>query len=346
STLATGAVGDDGTEHFVALPGPSDQSLSALIRTVRFDGNGFRVTLAENRAVLNESVMRFGWQLAVALGVLGVALVVAAWFQVRLGLAPLEKVRASIEALRNKPDARLLPEFPREVMPLVGEVNALMETQESAISFARKRAADLAHGLKTPLSVLEGVAGKLNDAGDFDTSKTLGDLTAEMADRIDYQLRLSRLRMRTEAHQLRASLNSAVTRSVSVLQKTREGEVLDWQLESGKDVAVDMDSHDLIELVGVLLENAAKWAAHRVSITIVPDGGSARLCISDDGPGLPDDQIELIGQRGVRLDETRQGSGLGLAIAKEITALNRGTIHFARAHEGGLSVTVTLPMAA
>ncbi|MEO6633979.1 MAG: HAMP domain-containing sensor histidine kinase [Devosia sp.] len=345
-TLDASAAGDEGAEHFLTLPGPSDQSLSALVRTVRFSGTAFRVTLAENRAVLNESVMRFGWQLAIALAVLGVALVGAAWLQVRLGLSPLEKVRAGIEALRNKPDARLTPNYPRELMPLVGEVNALLETQDAAMNFARARAADLAHGLKTPLSVLESIAEKLRESGDAEAAQTVGELTAEMSDRIDYQLKLSRLKLRTEAHQLRASLNAAVTRSMSVLQKTREGETLDWALASGSDVAVDMDAHDLIELVGVLLENAAKWAAQRVSVTIAPDGANARLSISDDGPGLPEHQLAHLGQRGMRLDESRKGSGLGLAIAREIAVLNRGAIAFSRAAEGGLCVTVTLPLAA
>jgi signal transduction histidine kinase len=344
-TLTAPAADDRGGEHFATIAGPADQSLSALIRTVRFGDAAFRVTLAENRAVLNESVQRFGWQLAIALGVLGLALLAAAWAQVRLGLAPLEKLRAGIEALRHRPETRLASSYPREVMPLVAEVNALLETQDAAMGFARSRAADLAHGLKTPLSVLDSVAEKLSRSGDAETSATLGELAAEMSDRIDYQLRLSRLRLRTEAHQLSASLTDAVTRSLAVLQKTREGEVLKWELSSGNPVLVDMDSHDLIELVGVLLENAAKWAAHRVVVTIGAVDGKARLTIADDGPGLPEHQLAQLGHRGVRLDESRKGSGLGLAIAHEIVALNSGIVAFSRADEGGLKVTVTLTLA-
>jgi signal transduction histidine kinase len=344
-TLASPAVDDPGGEHFATIAGPADQSLSALIRTVRFGDAAFRVTLAENRAVLNESVQRFGWQLAVALGVLGLALLAAAWAQVRLGLAPLENLRIGIEALRHRPEARLASSYPREVMPLVGEVNALLETQDAAMGFARARAADLAHGLKTPLSVLDSVAEKLARTGDAETSATLGELAAEMSDRIDYQLRLSRLRLRTEAHQLSASLTEAVTRSLAVLQKTREGEVLKWELSSGNPVLVDMDSHDLIELVGVLLENAAKWASHRVVVTIGAVDDKALLTIADDGPGLPEHQLAQLGHRGVRLDENRKGSGLGLAIAHEIVAINSGIVAFSRADEGGLKVTVTLTLA-
>jgi signal transduction histidine kinase len=344
-TLDAGAAGDDGSEHFLTLPGPAGQSLSALARTVRFSGAPFRVVVAEDRSALDESVIRFGWQLAIALAVLGLALVGAVWFQLRLGLAPLERIRAGIGAVRHRPEQRLADDYPREVMPLVGEVNALLDAQDAAMQFARSRASDLAHGLKTPLSVLEGVSEKLAQAGDAATAATVSALTAEMSDRIDYQLRLSRLRLRAESHRLSASLNEAVMRSVSVLQKTRAGEVLEWDVEAGSACFVDMDSHDLIELVGVLLENAAKWAAERVAVTITPHQGQALLTIADDGPALPDDQIARLGERGLRLDESRKGSGLGLAIAREIVALNRGTIGFARAGQRGLKVTVNLPLA-
>ncbi|HWA17892.1 MAG TPA: HAMP domain-containing sensor histidine kinase [Devosia sp.] len=345
-TLDAGGAGDDGAEHFLTLEGPAGQSLSALARTVRFEGAPFRVVVAEDRSTLNETVTRFGWQLAIALTVLGLALLGAVWFQLRLGLAPLERIRAGIGAVRHKPEQRLADDYPREVMPLVGEVNALLDAQDAAMQFARSRAADLAHGLKTPLSVLEGVSEKLAQSGDAETAATVSELTAEMSDRIDYQLRLSRLRLRAESHRLSASLNQAVTRSVSVLQKTRAGELLTWDVRSGIECLVDMDAHDLIELVGVLLENAAKWAAETVTIAIVPDKGNAVLSIADDGPGLAEEQMAQLGERGLRLDESRKGSGLGLAIAHEIVALNRGSIAFARAGQRGLQVTVTLPLAA
>jgi signal transduction histidine kinase len=336
----------EGSGRFATLQGPSNSPLSALLRQVRFstaDGpRSFLVVLAQDRTVIDESIGRFGRDLAIALLVLSAVLLTAAWLQVQLGLAPLQKVRAGIEAIRRRGVERLPETYPDEVLPLVGEVNELLASQQRSIEFARARAADLAHGLKTPLSVLEGISARLRQSGDAATAGQLENLTAEMADRIDYQLRLSRLRMRTGAHRLSTSLSEAVTRTISVLERTQQGERLRWQVQL-EAIEVDIDRNDLLELVGVLLENAVKWAENRVTVTASATEAEAILTIGDDGPGLSNEQIDQLGIRGRRLDETRAGSGLGLAIALEIVALNAGHLSFGTSPDGGLLVTVTLP---
>ncbi len=348
--LATGAGPGGGGELFLTLPGPDRQALSALLREIRFaTGNeqvrAFRVTLAENRALLDESINRFGIDLAIALGVLAIALIAAASLQVQLGLLPLQSVRAGIGAVRRGETPALPPDYPAEVLPLVGEVNELLAQQQASIDFARARASDLAHGLKTPLSVLQGLGTHLAEKGDAESARLVDEITAEMDDRVDYQLRLSRLRLRTKAHQLSASLNEAVDRTVAVLVRTRDGERLEWTVDVKPGLVVDIDRHDLTELVGVMLENAAKWGKSRVRIEGRAEGGLAVLGIADDGPGLSEAEIEKLGVRGQRLDESRRGSGLGIAIALEIVAINSGTVSFGRAPEGGLSVRVALPLA-
>jgi len=338
-----------GEERFITLAGPDNQALSALLREIRFaTGNGqvraFRVTLAENRALLDESIRRFGIDLAVALGVLAVALIAAASLQVQLGLLPLQSVRAGIGAVRRGEVSTLPPDFPSEVLPLVGEVNELLAQQQTSIDFARARASDLAHGLKTPLSVLQTLGADLARKGDAESARIVDEIASEMDDRVDYQLRLSRLRLRTRAHQLSASLNEAVDRTVAVLVRTRDGERLKWQADLSPGLVVDIDRHDLTELVGVMLENAAKWGKSAVRVTGRTEGSQAVLIIADDGPGLSDEQIAKLGVRGQRLDESRRGSGLGIAIALEIVAINSGTVTFGRADEGGLLVRIALPL--
>ncbi len=343
------ATAPGGTERFSALAGPSGQSLSAMVREVKFPSDAgpkvFRVTLAEDRAVLDESIRRFGADLIRALAVLGVALILAAWLQVQLGLSPLQSLREGIGAVRRGETQTLPPHYPAEVLPLVGEVNELLEQQRKSMEFARARAADLAHGLKTPLSVLRNLAASMQTTGHAEAGAQVDEIVGEMDDRVEYQLRLSRLRMRTKAHQLNASLNEAVVRTAAVLGRTHEGEVLDWQVKMAPDLRVDIDRHDLMELVGVILENAAKWGKSVVRVESRVDGEFAELVIADDGPGLSEDQIARLGVRGQRHDETRSGSGLGLAIALEVVALNAGTVQFARASEGGLEATVRLPLA-
>ena len=347
--LATGAGPGGGEERFITVSGPDNQALSALLREIRFAvGNGevrtFRVTLAENRALLDESIRRFGVDLAIALGVLALALIAAASLQVQLGLLPLQSVRAGIGAVRRGEVSTLPPDFPSEVLPLVGEVNELLAQQQTSIDFARARASDLAHGLKTPLSVLQGLGATLAAKGDAESARIVEDIATEMDDRVDYQLRLSRLRLRTKAHQLSASLNEAIDRTVAVLVRTRDGERLKWQVETSPGLVVDIDRHDLTELVGVMLENAAKWGKSSVRIETRAKNEMAELVIADDGPGLTEDEIARLGVRGQRLDETRRGTGLGIAIALEIVAINSGTVSFGRAPEGGLLVRIVLPL--
>lgn len=348
--LMTGGVNTaDGAERFVTLDGPGRQHLSAAMREVSFTTargeRRFRVTLAENRELLDESIRQFGSDLVVALAVLAIALILAAWLQVRLGLTPLQKLRAGIGAVRRGEAQRLSTEHPAEVLPLVGEVNELLDQQQKSMEFARARAADLAHGLKTPLSVLRNLAMAMKANGAAETGTEVDDIVGEMDDRVEYQLRLSRLRMRTRTHQLNASLNEAVERTAAVLARTQEGEELDWDIALDPGLRVDIDRHDLMELVGVILENAAKWGRTRVRVDGRRTGGTVELRIADDGPGLSQEQMAKLGERGQRHDETRRGSGLGLAIALEVVALNAGSVGFARAPEGGLEARVRLPAA-
>lgn len=340
---------DDGTPRFSVIQGPDNQTLSALARQIRFRSTGdtepFLVIVAEDRAALSASVYRFGADLAVALGILGVVLAGAAWLQVYLGLRPLGAIRAGVERVRGGEEQRLGGDYPSEVRPLVNEVNDLLRSQEAAIEFARARAADLAHGLKTPLSVLATTSAGLRARGEEETADLVDELTADMVDKIDYQLRLSRLRLRTRAEHYSASMKEALDKAIGVLKRTRAGEELRWDVAIEDGLVVDLDSRDLIELVGVILENAAKWARTQVAVRATRRDGMAVVVIEDDGPGLPADQHDRIANRGVRLDESKSGSGLGLAIAREIVGLNHGTINFKTGTPSGLRVELALPLA-
>jgi len=344
-TLAPPQALVDGRENFVTLGGPDGQSLLALIRTVRFDDeHSYRVILAENRAPLNESIARFGLQLTLALIIVGLVLAAAALLQVRLGLGPLDALRAGIEAVRKGRRDRLPTDYPAEVQGLVSEVNELLAAQEQSVRFAQERASDLAHGLKTPLAVLGTIAADLRNSGNDASARNLDVLASEMAERIDYQLRLSRLRLRPRTHEFSANLEDAVSRTLAVIRRTPEGEHLTIETHL-EPFLVDIEPRDLIELVGALTENAAKWARSRLDVEAKREDGTALLRIADDGPGLSAEDITRIGQRGQRLDETSKGSGLGVAIAHEIAALNGGSIQFGRASIGGLEVLVSLPLA-
>lgn len=340
----------EGGEPFnVVLEGPAGQTVSAQARLLRYRVGDttlpYLVIVAEDRAAFLASISRFSAELAVALGILGIVLIGAAWLQVRLGLRPLGAIKAGVERIRSGRATTLEGNFPAEVQPLAVEFNDLLRSQEASIEFARARASDLAHGLKTPLAVLSTAAEDLRASGNHAAADLINELTDDMADKIDHQLQMSRLRIRAKSDRYSASLNDAIERTIGVLKRTRAGEDLRWEVVTDPGLTVDIDNHDLIELFGVILENAAKWGKSAVAVRAVRNGTMAVIDIEDDGPGLPASQRSVIAERGHRADETKSGSGLGLAIAKEIVTLNRGTVDFGRSAKGGLAVHLALPLA-
>jgi signal transduction histidine kinase len=346
-TLATPTPAAPGELEYATLAGPNGQSLAALTRDVRFALSDrtlmLRATVALDRAGLDRDIGQFGVDIAAALLAVAASLIVASWLQVQGGLRPLGRLGAAVDDVAEGRAARLPDDFPAEVQPLVQSVNALLDGQERSVAFARARADDLAHGLKTPLSVLGATAARLRDEGDTANAGTLDLLATEMGERIDYQLRLAQLRLRPGFGHVSAALDAAVLRSVAVLRRTGGSERLEWRVETVA-LSVALDPHDLMELVGVVLENAARWANSRVEITCRSVGDIAELTVADDGPGLPDADLAGLGTRGGRLDEQRSGTGIGLAIAREILALNGGRMTAERSASGGLGLTLTLPL--
>ncbi len=318
--------------------------LIALSRLITAGDRTFRVTVARDHGPVHDAATAFGWDIARLFTLLGLVILVAAWLQLRLGLAPLDRLRAAIDAVRQGEQPRLAGTFPDEVQPLVEEVNALLEEREANTERARERASDLAHGLKTPLAALHGIALRVRDGGLGHDADLIDDLAFEMSKRVDYQMRLATLRLRAGAHRESTALNIAVIRTLTVLKKTGRGAGLHWVAELPEDCNVDINRQDLMELLGVTLENAAKWAASRVLVRSTRMARAVRLEIVDDGPGVPAERLTQLGRRGKRLDERAPGTGLGLAIAAEILALNGGEMAFAEAEGGGLSVGITLPL--
>lgn len=338
---------EDGASIAQETVGASGEVALAIVRALRFDdGQGGErplvLMVAEATSSVSATNSAFQADLLRALAIIGVALIGTSWLQVQLGLAPLSVIKRGISTIRSGQSRTLAGRFPAEVMPLVSEVNELLAAQERSIRFARDRAADLAHGLKTGLTRLNMEAHGLREMGRAEAADRIETLTAEMAATIDHQLRLARLRHRTRSDFRSAPLEAVLRKVMAAVRSTPEGGRLDWRLEGNTEVAILLDVMDLTELLGVILENAAEWAATRVAVNVSTGSGQCRIVIEDDGPGLDDSALSGLGQRGRRLDEARPGSGIGLAIAREIVDLNSGTVAFARAPLGGLSVTLTL----
>lgn len=339
-TLTPGAV------HEHLLPGPAGQALIVRERQFFFQANAeerrIRIAVAVNEQNLVEARNAFATDMLPYLAVMAAVLLLAAWIQVRTGLAPLDSVRRGVTEIRSGAKRRLERVYPDEVMPLVDEMNGLLEAQEQAIERARAWTADLAHGLKTPLMVLTADSQRLREEGYTTIADDLDQLADTMRRRVDRELIRARVRSGIEKRQMRADAGDAVNGIVRTLKRSPRGAVLRWILEvpDGADAAILPE--DLTELLGNILENATKWANEAVSVT-VSRGNTILIRIEDDGPGVPEDQLNTLGQRGVRLDEQKQGSGLGLAIARDVSEAYGGALSFHPSPMGGLAVTVQLP---
>lgn len=339
---------DVGGIHRHVLPGPEGATLLVQERRIVFPTNdgerSLRMMVALDRADLDAALKAFAGDLVPSLTVLGIVLVLAIWLQVRMGLRPLDTIRKGINLVRTGAANRLPANQPSEVMPLVDEVNDLLLAQEQAVERARQRAGDLAHGLKTPLTILQGDAGRLRARGEHDLAGEIEGLVDTMRRHVDRELTRARLNEKGMRQGRVANLGTLAEKIVRTINRTPVGKTRHWQVAIPEGLAVCMDEGDLIELLGNLVDNAAKWAVHDVIIRASKAAdGHARLVIEDDGPGVPDEALEKLGNRGVRLDEQASGNGLGLAIVRDILAAYGGDMTFSNRPAGGLSVQVDLP---
>jgi len=333
---------DDGLHH---LHGSSEEHFIFLVRTIRVNDQSIRVAVGEDHTAVHTAGAQFTGDVTILLALLGALMLAFGWLLIHFGLSPLDRLRSAVDDIRQGRLSRLDPHVAIEVQPLVKEINALLGEREDTLEKARQRASDLAHGLKTPLAALQGITHQLREQGQSAEADTIDDLVLEASKHIDYHLRLSVLRARPGSQRESVSITNVVVRTMAVLKKTGRGEQLFWMAELVEDFQVKAHRQDLLELVGVILENAAKWARERVVVRLSCQSGYAHLQIADDGPGIDDSLLAEIGQRGRRLDESKPGSGLGLAIASEIVAQNGGRLSFGRASQGGLEVRIILPLA-
>ncbi len=339
---------EPGVRHRHTLEGPAGATLIAHERLFLVDSEAgerrVRIATAVDRATLETALREYRGRLALSLLALALVLGAAAWAQIRFGLRPVEDVRRAVAAVREQRKERLAGRFPDEIQPLADEVDALLDSREAMLEAARARAADLAHGLKTPLTVLKAEAGRLRQAGDRCAAATLEGLVHDMQRHIDRELARARLAGATGAKRT-TTVAPLVERLVATLSRTPHGERLAWQstVPAALEVAVDPD--DLAELLGNLLDNAGKWAAETVEITARVAAGRVAITIEDDGTGVAEPDRARLGSRFVRLDSTKPGHGIGLAIARDIAQAYDGTIGFEAAASGGLRVCLELPLA-
>lgn len=329
----------DGALHRHVVIGPGDQPLLALERSVRLPelAAPLRVTTAAALAEIDTPLRRFGTTLALSLLALGVGLVGAVVLQVRIGLQPLTRLRAALSELRGGKRTRLAGAWPAEIRPLVDDFDGVLEQNARFLERARTQAGNLAHALKTPLSILR------NAAEDAETplAAVVRTEVDAMRTQVDHHLARARAAAAAQlpgAHADLSAIAQQLSRTLSKLYAAR-GIVIDVQGDHG--AVFRGDAEDLTEMLGNVLDNACKWARARVEVRLTA-GERLTVTVDDDGPGLAPEHRQTALCRGKRLDETAPGSGLGLAIVRDLVDAYAGSLELDTSPLGGLRVRLDL----
>ncbi len=331
----------DGALHVHEVAGPDGALLLAVERTITdAGGRSFHAVVAEDHKTIEAAVNEYVRELAPALVLLAGVLIAAIFVQITVGLAPLEALQIAVRDVIARRAARLDVAAPSEVRPLADEINRLLEAQEKALARARTRATDLAHGLKTPLQVLSADVRALRDKGEIELADEIGKSATAIHRHVERELARARLAPGVSPAQ-ECSVAEVSARVIAVVERTPGSEKLKFLVDVPRDLTAPIDEGDLSEILGNLLENAARFANSSIRVAASNTGDGTTIEIADDGPGIADADKESALSRGVRLD-TNGGSGLGLAIVSDIVDAYGGRLTMSDAAPG-LKITIALP---
>jgi signal transduction histidine kinase len=297
----------------------------------------FCIYAAFPKAELETALAGFHGPVRGMLVVTALLLGVAAALQTLVGLSPLARLRRKVAAIRRGALDRMGEEGPTEVGPLLREIDLLLDERDQAVERARSRASDLAHGLKTPLTVISQLAAAMDPAA-ADMALKQVDLIRQRADRQLQAARLGVERMVT------TDVGELAGKLIQVLKPAVADRSLDWRLSVAGDVRVEADPADLAEAIGNVLDNAAKWARSEIAVDIARRDGRVEVVVADDGPGIPAEARSAMLSRGIHGEGDGGGSGLGLAITGDIAEAYGATLSLDTAAAGGLHVRLALPV--
>lgn len=335
------------------VPGPEDQQLRLVERTIDLGEDGrFLVAVAGDATEVDEEIVAFNFALAVTFASLALVLLITTMFQVRFGLAPLKRISESLASIRSGKSERLAGEFPVEIAPLARETNALIEANREVVERARTHVGNLAHALKTPLSVIVNEAAA---RGDDPLALKVREQADIMRDQVTRHLERARIAARLTVVGNVTEASPVVTALARTMEKIHRERGIEIGVEAAAEARFRGERQDLEEMVGNLVDNACKWARSQVKIAVATNGPDAaappsatpglRIVVDDDGPGLSPAEREHVAHRGRRLDESKPGSGLGLSIVVELASLYGGRLTLDAAPIGGLRAELVLPAA-
>ena len=324
--------------------GPNDEPLRVAASLKTLPGRQAPIVFLAgiDRSNIDADTRQFATLAWITLGVLGAGLLIAVFLQVRIGLRPLYDLRNEIADVRKGKAARVERTYPIEISPLADQVNRLLDHNQEVVERQRTHVGNLAHALKTPLSVMlaeaEGQAGPLPDL--------VRRQTEVMKGQVDHHLRRARAAARSPGLGDRTPVPEVLDEMAVMLERVFQSKDVEIDWRAPDDLGFLGERQDLQEILGNLMENTCKWSKRRVRVSAGASGlGQMIVVVEDDGPGLPVDQRDEVMKRGSRLDEDAPGSGLGLAIVDDLTRAYGGQLTLATSDMGGLKAVLVLPAA-
>lgn len=326
------------------INGPEQQPLLMYIASYVKEDIKINIAVAEDLSPIEDDVERFQNYFALSALLAFFILFILQRWQLKRSFLPLKKLQSEVQALERGSIDKLSQNVPTEIKPLVAEVNHLLLLTAERLQRSRNTLGDLAHALKTPLTLLQQLADSERLADKLQAKQTLNQQTGKMLRLINHSLKRARL-----AGEGAAGSNFSITDDIPALLNTlqhlhREKQFKFIPIDTLPEILA-LDREDMLELLGNLLDNAGKWAQQQIQFSLQLDDGMLRGTIKDDGPGVEQSKLKLLTQRGLRLDESAEGHGLGLAIVKDIIHQYSGSIHFKNLHDtNGLQVDFELPL--
>lgn len=337
---------DEAATREAYVTGPDGETLRQVERIINFGGTRYVVAVGGEASEITDEVEDFDQAILITFSLLCLALVGTASLQVMFGLRPLQRVSRQIAEIRSGERERISGGVPREVAPLAREVNGLIESNRGIVERARTQAGNLAHALKTPLSVIVNEAAA--QRGPF--AEKVSEQAEVMRTQINYHLDRARIAAGVMTVGTATEIEPVIRALARTMEKVHRDRSVEVR-EVPKGARFRGERQDLEEMVGNLVDNACKWAKGRVSISTTrkaPRGGDRGqfiVTVDDDGPGLDAEARESVLVRGKRLDENKPGSGLGLAIVSDLAGLYGGWLKLDEAPGGGLRAALHLPAA-
>jgi signal transduction histidine kinase len=340
--LRVGSDHADNDFHYYDSDEFPDARLRVIERDVRLPNSQvrWRFQVAQDRDTLDEQISVLRRTMIRSFGILGLGLIILAALQAIYGLWPLRRVRREIAAIRSGKKSRVDERLPREIAPMVEELNQLLEHNEVQAEEARRHAGNLAHALKTPLTVITNAAtAKAEDLG-----PTVIREATTMRRQVDHHLARARAVGRRASAQARAPVRPSLEAVERAVSRLYENVTID--LAGDRKAAVRVERQDLDEMLGNLIENAAKYGGGRVFVTVSKVDDMVEIEVEDDGRGIPEAERISIFDRGARLDTGKPGTGLGLAIVRDVAQIYGGGVVLEESEDlGGLLARLRLPAA-